>query len=889
MPLVPGARLGPYEVLAVLGAGGMGEVWRARDTRLSRDVALKVLPTALAADRERLQRFEREAQVLASLNHPNIASIYGVEEAEGTTALVLELVEGPTIEERIAQGALPADDAAGIARQIAEALEYAHERGIVHRDLKPANVKLAADGRVKVLDFGLAKAMAPEIGARTDSAVSPTITSLGTVAGVILGSAAYMAPEQARGSVIDRRADIWSFGVVLWEMLTGKRLFDDATVSDTLAAVLRAPIDWSALSASTPAGMVRLLERCLERDARKRLRDIGEARIALETLGSEPEAPAAFGVVARPAPRRTQAATIAWCAAAAIVVGAAAVAIVRFSQRPAVPNPTLRFQIPLQDKMSSMAWPRLSPDGTMIAFQARNEAGKSTIWVRRLDAFEAQELPGTEGAARHWWSPDSRFIAYFSGGQLRKVPPSGGAAQLIHEGSSGADGTWGSGGTILFDGRAVDPIQRIGVTGGTPVQATQPDASKGEVGHSWPFFLPDGKHFLFLAMASSPDKKAMIKLGTLGDTASTPLVPSNSRVEYADGHLVYVLDGTLVAQRFDPDRLAVIGQPVPLAEHLAADANAAAPFSLSETGALVYVSGAAGRDALLVWVDREGRELEKLGAPAAYRDIALSPDGTRLACGLADPRKGTEDIWVRDLERDIASRLTFGAGNEFWPVWSPDGNRVAYASDLGGNPGLFVKDANGAGDERRLFADPKAPVGPTSWSKDGKWIALAYLPASRRFQVKLFPTQGDGKLVDYLVADFAQIGAAFSPDGRYVAYTSNESGTREAYVQTLPTGGGKWQISSGGADSVAWRADGRELFFKSPGDEFFAVTVTTGARFEPGVAKSLFKHPISKVTSTAVISRWAVAPDGRRFLLNALHESRGLPFSVVVNWTESLR
>ena len=513
--------------------------------------------------------------------------------------------------------------------------------------------------------------------------------------------------------------------------------------------------------------------------------------------------------------------------------------------------------------MSSMVWPRLSPDGTMIAFLARNEAGKNAIWVRRLDAFEAQELPGTEGSSRPWWSPDSRFIAYFNRGQLREVPPTGGAAQLIYEGSSGSDGTWGSGGTILFDARAVDPIQRVDVTGGTPVQATQPDPSKGEVGHAWPFFLPDGKHFLFLAMANTPDKKAMIKLGTLGDTASTPLTPSNSRVEYANGHLLYVLDGTLVAQRFDPDKLAVIGQPVPLAEHVTPmptrprrsrcrrrERSSTCPARRAPTPSW---SGSI--------VKEESWESSALLPPIAR---SRSPDGMRLAYGLADPRNGAEDVWVLDLKRDIPSRLTFGTGNEFWPVWSPDGNRVAYASDLGGNPGLYVKEANGAGDEHKLFSDPNAPVGPMGWSKDGKWIALGYLPASRRFQVKLFPTQGDGKLVDYLVADITQTGATFSPDGRYVAYTSNESGTREAYVQTLPPGGGKWQISSGGADSVAWRADGRELFFKSPVDEFFAVDVTTGTHFELGVAKSLFKHPINKVTSTAVTTRWAVAPDGGR-------------------------
>ena len=888
MPLAPGSRLGTYEVVAPLGAGAMGEVWRARDTRLSREVALKVLPAALAMDRERLQRFEREAQVLASLNHPNIAAIYGVEEAGGETALVLELVEGPTLEERIAQGALPADDAAAIARQIAEALEYAHERGVVHRDLKPANIKLASDGRVKVLDYGLAKAMAPDVGGRSDSAISPTITSLGTVAGVILGSAAYMAPEQARGSNVDRRADIWSFGVVLWEMLTGKRLFDDATVSDTLAAVLRAPIEWSELPAGVPPGLTRLLKRCLERDAKKRLRDIGEARIALETLGSEPEAVAAPGA-ATTAPRRSLGATIAWASAAAVIALSAA-AIAGFSHKPPADRPVVRFEVSLPDKMLGMLWPRLSPDGTMIAFQGRGSTGKLSIWVRRIDAFEAQELPGTEGAARHWWSPDSRFIAFFNGNQLKKISPTGGPAQLIAEGAPGADGTWGSGGTILFDGRAVDPISRVEATGGKAVQATQPDSASGEAGHAWPSFLPDGKHFLFLGMSNSTDKKATIKIGELGTTRSTSLTPSSSRVEYANGYLLYVLEGTLVAHRFDRDKLALQGDPVPLAEHVGVDANGAASFSTSTNGELAYISGFAGDESDLVWVDRNGRELGKIGGPGVYRDLALSPDGSRLAYGLGDPRKQTDDVWVRDLKRDVASRLTFGAGTEFWPVWSPDGTRVAYASDvISGNPGLFDKDANGGGSERQLFTDPKAPLGPTSWSRDGKWIAVSWLPASRRFQIKLLSMQGEAKLVDYAVADATQSCGVFSPDGRYVAYSSNESGTREVYVQTLPLGGGKWQISSGGADSVAWRADGKELFFKSLADEFFAVPVSTGAQFEPGQPKSLFKRGVNRSTATATTSRWAVTPDGQKFVVNASRESRGLPFSVVLNWPATLK
>jgi len=728
MSIASGSRFGGYEVLSPLGAGAMGEVWRARDTRLSREVALKVLPESLSNDHDRLQRFEREAQVLASLNHPNIAAIYGVEEATGATALVLELVEGPTLDERIKQGRLPADEAVAIARQIAEALEFAHERGIVHRDLKPANVKLSPDGRVKVLDFGLAKAMAVDAAGRSDSAISPTVTSLGTIAGVVLGTAAYMAPEQARGASVDRRADIWSFGAVLWEMLTGKRAFEGDTVSDTLASVLRAPIEWKELPRSTPRGVVRLLERCLERDSKKRLRDIGEARIALETLGAEPEAapPQSPPVAARSAVK-----TIAWALAAA-VIAISATAIVGFLRQPAMSQPVTRFQIPADSRLVSMSWPRVSPDGRTVAFLGRDTGGKQSIWVRPLDALVPFQLQDTEGASRFFWSPDSRYVAYFIGrSQLKKSPVAGGPAQLIGEADGGADGSWGSGGEILFDGRATDPIRRVSASGGSATQATHPDEAKGEAGHAWPFFLPDGRHYLFLAMTKRAGDKATIHVGSLDKPGSTVVTPSDSRAEYANGYLLYVLQGTLVARRFDLDTFVVSGEPIPLVEHIAVDVNNTASFSASENGELTFVQGDTTVASELVWLDRSGRELGKIGNPGPYTDVELSPDGTRLAYGFSD-KTGSQDIWVRDLKRDVASRLTFDPRNDMWPVWSPDGRRIVFSSDRGGHFGLIVRDANGAGTEQPVYNADDAEVGVVDWSRDGGRLSLDILPASRR-------------------------------------------------------------------------------------------------------------------------------------------------------------
>ena len=878
--------MGNYQVLGLLGAGGMGEVYRARDTRLARDVALKVLPPTVAADAERLARFEREAHLLASLNHPHIAAIYGVEETGGAPALVLELVEGPTLGDRIAQGPLAAEEAARIALQIAQALEYAHERGVIHRDLKPANVKLDADGNVKVLDFGLAKAISGDpAGMASDPAMSPTVTSLGSMVGAILGTAAYMSPEQARAGTVDRRADIWAFGAVLWEMLTGKRPFEGDTISDTLASVLRAPIEWETLPASTPPAIVKLLRRCLERDPKKRLRDIGEARILLENpaemLAAAPAPSASLASAAAAPPRPLWRTALPW----ALFIVTALVAGVALRPRPVMRPDVMRFEIGPPKSLLRINWPRLSPDGKTMAFLGRDETGKQLIWIRPLDSFEAHPLAGTENAGRPFWSPDGRELAFFAGNQLLKISAGGGPTQLVCEANSGADGSWGSSGVILFDGGSKDPIRKCPASGGVASSQIQDNPQKDSVLYAWPFFLPDGRHFLCQGTARGEGVgQTKLYVGSLDDPALKPLVASDSRPEYGSGYLVYVMRNTLVAQGFDSAKLELSGDPVPLAAGVAA--TNPGDFTVSASGALAYVASQENGSDQFVWVDRKGVELGRVGDPGSYTELALSPDGSRLAYTAFD---GTQnDIWVRDLRRGVAMRLTSDASEEVWPVWSPDGSRIAYSSDRDGLYGLWQKSSSGTGAEEKLYVDKGANLGAMNWTPDGRYLAFSAFPQGGKADTKLLPMQGgERKPLDVLVEKAAEMSPAFSPDGRFLAYRSDESGRNEIYVQPYPATGAKWTISNQGGSSPQWRGDGKELFYKAPDDTVYAVPVTLAPVFDAGTPVALFKRRLEP--NGIVRNRWVVSADGQKFLLDALVTDKSdIPFSVVLNWTQTL-
>jgi Tol biopolymer transport system component len=881
----PQQTIAHYRITSKLGEGGMGEVWRATDTKLNRDIAIKILPEAFAGDPDRMARFEREAQVLASLNHPNIATIYGVEER----ALIMELVEGPTLAERISQGPIPRDEALPIARQIAEALEYAHERGVIHRDLKPANIKITPEGRVKVLDFGLAKALSNEPAA-ADPAASPTLTMRATVAGIIMGTAAYMAPEQARGAAADRRADIWSFGVVLYEMLAGGQMFGGDTVSDTLAAVLKTDPDWSRLPQETPEPIRRLLRRCLERDRRRRLPDIAVARLEIDDALTAPAPPAPAGLAA---PSR-----LGWWTAAISLIASAGVilAVVHFREAPTPPAP-LRFQIPAPEKTSfGPTGIALSPDGRRLAFIAGAGTGPPMVWVRPLDALAAQPLRGTEDVQfLPFWSPDGRYVGFAVQGKLKKIEVSGGPAQTLCEvpGSITA-GTWSRDGVILFS-TAANGIFRVSQAGGVPVEVTKLDASLGEVAHMRPWFLPDGRHFLYVNRTATT-VGWVIYIATLDGHQRHRLVDSVQAGAYAPpapgseyGHLLFMREGTLMAQPLDVKRGELAGDAFPVAEQVGSYL-AMGVFTVSENGVLAYRSGSFGADTQPTWFDRQGNTLALLGPPGFYPFVALSPDGKRVAVSQGDGT-GKGDIWMFDAVRGVPSRFTF-SGNGSHPVWSPDGTRLVFASAIS-NTAMYQKASGGAGNEELVLRSAH----PSSWSPDGKYLLYGLRDPKTNGDLWLLPvTPGgaaDGKPAPYLQTTYNERQGQFSPNGRWVAYISDDTGHFEVYVQPFPAGGGKFLVSSAGGSQPRWSRNGKEIFYIAPNGMLMAADVKTSPTFEHGPPKALFDSRIPLRTNFLDGFRYDVAPDGKRFLVIAssaeAEGSASTPITVVVNWQAALK
>jgi eukaryotic-like serine/threonine-protein kinase len=900
MPLTSGSRLGSYAVLSPLGAGGMGEVYRARDSKLGRDVALKVLPEAFARDAERMARFQREAKVLASLNHSNIASIYGLEDSGATHALVMELVEGPTLADRIKQGPIPMDEALRIAKQICEALEYAHERGIVHRDLKPANVKVTNDDAVKVLDFGLAKAVQGE-ASEVDISTSPTMSRMATLAGVLLGTAAYMSPEQAKGKPVDRRADIWAFGCVLYEMLTTKMLFHGETVTDTLAAVVRAEPDWSALPAATPLRVRVLLQRCLQKDPKQRLRDIGDARISIDEVRSgAPLETSSFGSpVPFPAWRRL----VPWAVAGVCFIAALGVLAWALSQHENSPARLIAAQI-LPPPGTSFALlgtvgfgpPLVSPDGSKIAFVAVATDGTRKLWVRSLGSVTVRALEGTDGASMQFWSPDSRDLGFFANGKLRRIPAAGGSPLDLSDVSSvvirGA--TWGANDVILFTptvGSGLFEV-RANASGAPPQPATQLDKSRKESSHRWPQFLPDGKHFLFFIESAIPGNSGTY-LGSLdGGQARQVLLGHRAALYVEPGYLLFMREAVLMAQRFSPKTLQVSGDAVPIVDHVEAGSAPffAGNFSASGVGGyLVYDGGTPGTAPIhLSWFDRSGTQLGEIEPPADYESPRLSPDGKKLAVTVVDPISSNFDIWIQDLDKGSRTRLTFGEGTvSIAPSWSPDGSTITYQSNPDGRYGLFQKAADGTGQPTSLFADEANERVPRS-SRDGRYVVFQRQTADgATTQIWAMPLFGDRKPFPAVQSHTDALAPDISPDGKWLAYVSAESGRNDVYIVPFGHIGGKRQVSTAGGDLPRWRADGKELFFLSRDGKMTAAEIGESANgIEIGKVQALFQ------THTSPLASWSydVTPDGKKFVVVSEDPHLGFaPVTLVANWTELLK
>jgi serine/threonine protein kinase/Tol biopolymer transport system component len=887
-----GSRFGPYEIRSPIGAGGMGEVYSARDTGLQRDVALKVLPETFAVDPERARRFQDEAQMLASLNHPNIAIIYGLEETNGIRALVLELVEGPTLADRIARGPIPLDEALQIARQIVEALAAAHQKRIIHRDLKPANIKVRPDGTVKVLDFGLAKMFETQPAGATASNLP---VRLATMPGTLLGTAAYMSPEQAKGQETDCRADVWAFGCVLFEMLTGRVLFEGDTSGEIVADVLKSDPDWRRLPPGTPEALRRLLRRCLQKDRRLRLHDMADVRIEVEEASSSPrgELPNESGV-------RHGRERLAWISAVAVLASTLAATgtwALRGVRSDAGP-PEMRVEIttpPTTDPLSL----EISPDGRHVVFVATFE-GRPRLWLRALDGVAARPLPGTDFAAYPFWSPDSRSIGFFADLRLKRLDIDGGTVQPLARIEVGFGGTWTRDGAILFSSGPARPIFRIGETGGDVVPVTRLGAQ--QVGHRFPHILPDGRHFLYY-VAGTPEIRG-VYVAHLDGSDARELFPADSAAIYASsGHLLFVRQGTLHAVRFNPATLAIAGSPFSVAERVAMDGGfGRAALSASTTGLVLYRETSAGGRQQFIWFDRTGREIRKLGEAGNTGPAhpSLSPDGGRVAMTRAVG--GNTDVWLLDTTRGSLSRFTSEPSTEIYPIWSPDGSRVVYASNrrVRGGLELYQKSAAASGrDELLPTVDGLATAIPDDWSRDGRFIIFQVImfqglgDTKTGFDLWALPLKEPGKPFAVANTEFEERDAQFSPDGKWVAYDSDESGRFEVYAQPFPGPGAKAPISTGGGSQVRWSRDGKELFYIALDGRLMAVPIRAAsnrAALDAGPPVPLFATRILGGLPGQGNQRqqYMVSPDGQHFLVYSVVAEETSPIIVILNWKPRL-
>jgi len=892
MPLTPGTNLGPYSIQSPLGAGGMGEVYLATDTRLDRKVAIKVLPAHLSETPGLKDRFDREARAISSLQHPNICALYDVGHEGELDYLVMEYLEGETLAERLEREKLTIDQVLDIGIHIAEALDKAHRSGVVHRDLKPGNVMLTREG-VKLLDFGLARI--GQVGGQPGSGSLPGLVSMATAAtpspntpltqeGTILGTFQYMSPEQLEGKEADSRTDIFSLGALLYEMATGQRAFHGDTQASLIAAIMgKEPRPISEIVGMSPPALDRVVRICLAKNPEDRWQTAHDVALQLEWIA---EGGSQAGVPAPVAARRRSRERWSWITSGVLGVAAVAFATLFLLNRPQPNTDVTRFQIEPPPGASGLTYPTVSPDGRFIAFLATDSTGTNRIWVRRMDALEAEPLPGTEGAWRPFWSPDSRHLGFLTAtnGKVKKVSVLGGPPQPVGD-AVGYDGTWGSEDYIIFDNSTSDTLTLIKATGGLPAPASSLDRSRGETGHVWPQFLPDGRHFLFIS--AEGDGGRSLKVGEVGSLQSRALGKVDSRFQYVPpGYVLSVRQGTLVAQPFDTKALEFSGDPIPLAENVSSEgSNFGGSFSASQTGVLTYWQGQTEGGFELVWTDREGNELEVVGDPATYNSPALSPDETRLLVVISDASTGSEDVWLRDLERGTLTRMTFDPVQDRTGIWSPDGRTMAFVTTRNGEEAIYTRGLGGGSLPVKLT---KAGGGEwlSDWSRDGKWILTEVSDSTRQDQIAV-PADGQGEPVAIARTQFSEILGKFSPDGKWVAYQSDETGSFEVYVQSFPKPTERYQISTDGGLSPQWRADGKELYYLTPDRTLMAVSMDTDGGFRAGMPTPLFRSRVR--TRATAENRFQVARNGQRFLFNALPVTdTTTPVTVVLNWEAAL-
>ena len=880
--LKPGQTLQNYRIVDQIGAGGMGEVWRATDDRLDREVAIKVLPAGFAANEQFLARFEREAKTISSLNHPNICTLYDIGHEKDINYLVMELIDGESLGDRMRQGALPIDRVLEIGTQIASALDAAHAQGIVHRDLKPDNVMLTKSG-AKLLDFGLAKT-AEAFETTIDSVTSlPTENRPLTEEGSILGTLQYMAPEQLDGTEADARTDIFALGTILYEMATGQRAFEASGRASLIAAIVeREPAPISSVQPLVPPALERIVSVCLRKDPAERWQTAHDVKLGLEWAA---QAGSAAGIPAPVTVKRKNRERLAWTTAAVLLVACVAAAWLAVARghalgdrRKIVASITApegsRFET-FGNNVGSLS---LSPDGTWMTFAASTPDSNTMLYIRPLDSAGSQPLDGTEGAAYPFWSPDSRQIGFFADGKLKKIDRTGGAAITICGAADGRGGTWNDDGVILFSPDTQSPIHRVSSGGGTSAPVTEIDASRHETTHRYPVFLSDGKHFLFLRAShglSSRNEGNAIWIGSLDSKETTRFIQSASNVTVVNDHLLFLRDGFLMAQPFNTSSLELSGDPFLIGEDVGFLSNYfRGAFAASENGILAFQQG-FGVEARLVKMNTEGKEIDTVGEVGRYKQIRLSPDERKLAVTLFDPRSGSADLWVYDLSRQVKSRLTFDEADDEGPVWSPDGSRIVFQSGRTGAGDIYIRQAGGGAAAELLYASEGIDI-PEDWSSDGAYIAFD--KGSGNNDLWILPLEDEGEAFPLIQSDFDVGYARFSPDSRWIAYLSNESGRFELYATRFPSGEGKWQLSIDGADwLVDWRQDGGELYYLDLEGDLHTVEVALGDDLVAGIPRELFP--------TRADRSWEVSGDGVEFIIGTpIDETSDLTTTLIINW-----